>query len=184
MTSTTEFYPECPLGAKLPAVADDQDDKPDKTDKAEKAAAAARALLAAQSVGLLSTISVRRPGTPYGSLTPYALSATGAPLLLISGLAAHTHNLRADPRAGLFVADQTAAADPQAGARVSLMGRALPVPPAGALDARARYLARWPRAVDTVALHDFSLWRFEIEEARFIAGFGDIRWLPASAFTG
>jgi len=153
-------------------------------DKNEKAAAAARALLAAESVGLLSTISVRRPGTPYGSLTPYALSASGAPLLLLSGLAAHTHNLRADPRSGLFVGDHTAAADPQAGARLSLMGRAAPVGSDDEADAGGRYLARWPRTVDTVALHDFSLWRFDIEEARFIAGFGDIRWLPASAFSG
>ena len=152
-------------------------------DKSEKAAAAARALLAAESVGLLSTISVRRAGTPYGSLTPYALSAGGAPLLLLSALAAHTHNLRADPRAGLFVGDQTAVADPQAGARLSLMGRAAPVGVDEEADARVRYLARWPRTVDTVALHDFSFWRFDIEEARFIAGFGDIRWLPASAFT-
>ncbi|HEY6476027.1 MAG TPA: pyridoxamine 5'-phosphate oxidase family protein [Polyangia bacterium] len=151
-------------------------------DAAERAADAARALLAAESVGLLSTISVRRAGTPYGSVTPYALSADGAPLLLLSGLAAHTHNLRADPRAGLFVGDHTAAADPQAGARLSLMGRAVPVPATDEPDARARYLARWPRAADTFALGDFSLWRFDVEEARFIAGFGDIRWLPASAF--
>ena len=46
-------------------------------DKTEKAVAAARALLATESLGLLSTISVRRAGTPYGSLTPYALSAAG-----------------------------------------------------------------------------------------------------------
>jgi hypothetical protein len=62
------------------------------------------------------------------------------------------------------------------------MGRATPVPADEQADARARYLARWPRSVDTVALHDFSFWSFDIEEARFIAGFGDIRWLPASAF--
>jgi putative heme iron utilization protein len=153
-------------------------------DPAERAAAAARALLTAESVGLLSTLSVRRAGTPYGSVTPYALSAGGAPLLLLSTLAAHTHNLRADPRAGLFVGDRSAAADPQAGARLSLMGRAATVPDADAPDARARYIARWPRAVDTLALADFSFWRFEIEEARFIAGFGEIRWLPASAFSG
>ena len=152
-------------------------------DKTERAAAAARALLASESVGLLSTISVRRAGTPYGSLTPYALSAGGAPLLLLSGLAAHTHNLRADPRSGLFVGDHSAVADPQAGARLSLMGRASPVGADEEADARVRYLARWPRSVDTVALHDFTFWRFNIEEARFIAGFGDIRWLPASAFS-
>ena len=80
--------------------------------------------------------------------------------------------------------DHTAAADPQAGARLSLMGRAAPVGADDEADARVRYLARWPRTVDTVALHDFSFWRFDIEEARFIAGFGDIRWLPASAFSG
>jgi putative heme iron utilization protein len=151
-------------------------------DNAERAAAAARALLAGESVGLLSTISVRRPGTPYGSVTPYAVSAEGAPLLLLSGLAAHTHNLRADRRAGLFVGDHSAAADPQAGARLSLMGRAVPLPAAEEPDARARYLARWPQAAQTLSLGDFSFWRFEIEEARFIAGFGEIRWLPASAF--
>jgi heme oxygenase (biliverdin-IX-beta and delta-forming) len=151
-------------------------------DNAERAAAAARTLLAAESVGLLSTISVRRPGTPYGSVTPYAVSAEGGPLLLLSGLAAHTHNLRADPRAGLFVGDHTAAADPQAGARLSLMGRVAPVPAESEPAARARYLARWPNAAQTLSLGDFSFWRFEIEEARFIAGFGEIRWLPASAF--
>jgi putative heme iron utilization protein len=151
-------------------------------DNADRASAAARALLAAESVGVLSTISVRRAGTPYGSVTPYALSSDGAPLLLLSGLAAHTHNLRADPRAGLFVGDHSAAADPQAGARLSLMGRAAPVAEEAAAEARAHYLARWPRAADTLALGDFSFWRFEVEEARFIAGFGEIRWLPASAF--
>lgn len=151
-------------------------------DNAERAAAEARALLAAESVGLLSTISVRRPGTPYGSVTPYTLLASGEPLLLLSGLAAHTHNLRADARAGLFVGDHTAAADPQAGARLSLMGRAGPLPAPDEPDARARYLARWPNAAQTLALGDFSFWRFEIEEARFIAGFGEIRWLAASAF--
>ena len=81
---------------------------------ASPAARAVRALLAAESAGVLSTLSVHRPGTPYGSITPYALSASGAPLLLFSRLAAHTHNLQADPRAGLFVGDRNAVEDPQA----------------------------------------------------------------------
>jgi putative heme iron utilization protein len=138
---------------------------------------AARTLLAAESVGVLSTISVHRPGYPYGSVTPYALSAAGAPLFLFSRLAAHTQNLKADPRAGLFVGDRNAVEDPLAGGRVSLLGRAAPVPAADVDDARARYLARWPRAADYLALGDFSLWQLAIEEARLIAGFGEIRWL-------
>ena len=156
---------------------------PDRDDPspAEVAARGARALLEAESVGVLSTISVRRAGTPYGSVTPYALAATGSPLLLLSRLAAHTQNLTADPRAGLYVGDRSAAADPQAGARISLLGRVVRVDAAEETDARTRYLARWPQAADYFALGDFSLWRFEIEEARFIAGFGDIRWLEGSA---
>jgi putative heme iron utilization protein len=154
------------------------------SDASERAGQAARALLAAESVGVLSTTSVHRPGYPYGSITPYALSDRGAPLLLLSRLAAHTQNLRADPRAGLFIGDRNAVEDPQAGARVSLIGRAAPTDPADETAARERYLARWPRAEAYLALGDFSFWTFEIEEARLIAGFGEIRWLPASTLLG
>jgi hypothetical protein len=134
-----------------------------------------RALLEAESVGLLSTLSVHRDGYPYGSLTPFALSARGLPLLLLSELAAHTKGLRADSRACLFVGDRAAVEDPLAGARVSLLGRAAPVADA---DARARYLARHPRAETCFQLRDFALWELAVEEARLIAGFGSMRWLP------
>jgi putative heme iron utilization protein len=151
------------------------------TSSSDQAGAAARALLAAESVGVLSTLSARHGGAPYGSIAPYALGADGAPLLLLSGLAAHTHNLRADPRAGLFVGDRSAVADPQAGARLSLVGRVAPLAAGAEPDGRARYLARWPQAAQLLALSDFTFWRFQIEEARLIAGFGEIRWLPAGA---
>jgi hypothetical protein len=82
------------------------------------------------------------------------------------------------------VGDRSAAEDPQAGARVSLLGQVTPLPAADEPDARARYLAAWPRAADYLALGDFSFWRLAIEEARLIAGFGEIRWLDGSAFRG
>jgi putative heme iron utilization protein len=141
----------------------------------EPGAAEVRALLEAESVGLLSTTSVHRPGYPYGSLTPFAVSSRGTPLLLLSGLAAHTKNLLADPRACLFVGDRTAAEDPLAGARVSLLGRAVHVEES---DARARYVARHPRATAYLQLRDFALWELVVEEARLISGFGSMRWVP------
>jgi putative heme iron utilization protein len=144
----------------------------------------ARTLLLHESVGLLSTTSVHRPGYPYGSLAPFALSARGAPLLLLSDLAAHTKNLLADPRACLFVGDRTAVEDPQAGARISLLGRAARVVSVNESDARARYLERWPRADGTFQLGGFGLWELAIEEARLIAGFGAIRWLDGAALRG
>jgi putative heme iron utilization protein len=151
----------------------------------EDGAKAARALLAVESVGVLSTLSVHRAGFPYGSVTPYALGPSGAPLLLLlSGLAAHTKNLLADSRAGLFVGDRSAALDPQAGARISLLGRAAPLAAGEQQDARARYLERWPQAAAYFRMADFGLWRLDVEELRLIAGFGEIRWLPGSALIG
>jgi putative heme iron utilization protein len=144
----------------------------------EPGVAEVRALLEAESVGLLSTTSVHRPGYPYGSLTPFAVSRRGYPLLLLSGLAAHTKNLLADPRACLFVGDRSAAEDPLAGARASLLGRAARVPSTDEPDARARYLARHPKAAAYFELRDFALWEVVVEEARLISGFGSMRWLP------
>jgi putative heme iron utilization protein len=141
----------------------------------------ARALLQSEWNGVLSTISVHRAGYPYGSLTPYALSRRGTPIVLISTLAAHTKNLLADARACLFVADSGAAADPQAGGRVSLLGRIERVPAPEEDDARARYLARVPQAAGYFETHDFQLWELAVEEVRLIAGFGQIGWLEGAA---
>ncbi len=145
----------------------------------------ARTLLHSQLQGVLSTISLHRAGYPYGSLTPYALSRAGAPLILISALAAHTQNLIADPRASLFVAaDAGAASDPQAETRISLMGRFARVAAADEADARARYTARLPRADANSRTPDFQLWEMTVEEVRLVAGFGQIGWLEGSAVVG
>lgn len=141
----------------------------------------ARALLFAERNGMLSTISVRRPGYPYGSITPYAVSRQGTPIILISTLAAHTHNLAANPRACLLVGESGAASTPQAGGRVSLMGRFARVPEADENDARARYLARVPEAKGYFGTHDFQLWEMAVDELRIIAGFGKMAWLDGSA---
>ena len=130
---------------------------------------------------MLSTISVHRPGYPYGSLTPYALSRRGAPLILLSALAAHTHNLLADARASLFVGAGDQAGDPQAGARVSLLGRFARGDAASDPDARACYAQQLPRAAANAQMADFQLWEMAVEEVRLVAGFGQIAWLDGAA---
>jgi putative heme iron utilization protein len=140
----------------------------------------ARALLQRQQQGVLSTISVHRAGYPYGSLTPYALSRRGAPVILISALAAHTQNLAADARASLFVAAVDESLDPQAGTRISLLGRFARVAAAEAADARTRYASRLPRASANSQTADFQLWEMEVEAVRLVAGFGQIGWLDGA----
>ena len=63
----------------------------------------ARTLVHVARTGALSTLSRRHPGHPFGSVMPYAPDERGRPLVLISGMAMHTRNLEADPRAGLLV---------------------------------------------------------------------------------
>ena len=76
----------------------------------------ARTLVHLERTGTLGTLSRRHPGHPFVSVMPYAPDAGGRPLLLISGLAMHTQNLDADPRASLLIA-QAGSEDPLALAR-------------------------------------------------------------------
>jgi putative heme iron utilization protein len=142
---------------------------------------AVRRLLRSERQAVLSTVSVRRQGWPFASLAPYASSRQGELILLLSTLAQHTKNLAADSRACLFVQDRRAAADPQAGARATLLGRVRRAAPEELDDVRARYLARHPQAEGYFAQHDFHLYLHSVDEVRFIFGFGLIGWVPGIA---
>ncbi len=156
----------------------------DLPDELKDPAAAARRLLQRERQGSLATLSQHRAGYPFGSVAPYALSPRGEPILVLSGLAQHTKNVLADPRASLLVQDSAglaAGADVQAHGRVTLLGQVAPVPAVALPGLRARYLARHPEAARTAAGHDFRFYSLAIEEARFIGGFGKICWIAASA---
>ncbi len=59
----------------------------------------ARTLVYLGRVASLSTLSRKQPGFPFGSVMPYGLDEQGRPIFLISTMAMHTQNLKADPRA-------------------------------------------------------------------------------------
>jgi putative heme iron utilization protein len=147
-------------------------------------AAAVRDLLDRERHGVLSTILTRPQAPesrasafPFGSITPYALSSEGDPILLLSEIAEHAKNLRRDPRASLFVADSEAAADPQAGARVTLLGRGEPAGESEVAGLRDAYLGLFPRAAGYFDAHAFTIFVLRVERVRWIAGFGSMGWL-------
>lgn len=118
-------------------------------------------------------------GWPYASLVLLAVEPTAVPLLLISDLAEHTRNIRADPRVALLVDGTAGLADPLTGARASLLGRAVPCAPSDA--ALVRYVARHPSAALYAGFRDFHLFRVELVAAHLVAGFGRIHWAPADS---
>src|SRR5262249_49588160 len=64
-----------------------------------------RALLATRACGSLATISNECPGYPFASLVGYAVDDRGRPLFCLSGLAEHSRNIAADPRASLMITE-------------------------------------------------------------------------------
>lgn len=138
-------------------------------------------MLARERTGVLSTLSVKEPGWPFGSITPYAGLESGAPIILISEIAEHTRNIRHDSRVSLLVQDSGALAKPQAGARVTLLGYAMPVPPPYLDRARYLYSTRFPDSADYFSAHDFSLYVVVTTQVRYIGGFGDIHWMTGDA---
>ncbi len=136
-----------------------------------------RALLQKERNAVLCTISKKIEGWPFGSISPYTATNTGEPIILISEIAEHTRNLRADARVSLIVQDSNAIKDPQAGARATLIGYAMPVPEPYLEDASRRYLELFPNSASFFDAHDFTLFQIRVSKVRFIGGFGEIYWL-------
>lgn len=139
----------------------------------------ARSLLVSGEFAVLSTLSQEVPGFPFGSVTPYCLDTRGRPVILISELAQHTRNLKADDKASLLVF--AGGDDVQASARLTLLGRMAPVVANEVAALAERYYRHFPQCRGHHTELDFSFWTMTVERARFIGGFGRIHWLGADS---
>jgi hypothetical protein len=136
-----------------------------------------RGLLRRARTGALSSALARDDsGWPYPSLALVTVDHAGNPLLLLSDLADHTANLKADPRLGLLVGETEGLDDPLTGARAGVLGRAEKVADEALLQ---RVVRRHPGAAIYAGFTDFNLYRLTVERAHLVAGFGRIHWLEA-----
>lgn len=123
-----------------------------------------------------ASLATSLDGWPYASLVLAAAAPDASPVLLLSGLAQHTKNLGAEPRASLLFDGTGGLDDPLTGPRVTVLGR---------LDRcddsrlRARFVARHPSAALYAGFGDFALYRLAVERAHLVAGFGRIDWVAA-----
>lgn len=141
-----------------------------------------RTLLHLNALATLSTLSRKQPGFPFGSLMPYALDDAGRPLFLISNMAMHTQNLKADPRASLFVTQPAADGDPLGAARATFIGNILQVPEEEKPAVRELYLARHENSRYWVDFADFSFFRMDILDLYYVGGFGVMGWVTAADY--
>ncbi len=133
-----------------------------------------------------AALGTLRNGAPFVSMVPYTVSDDLTAFdIHISALAHHTRDILADARVSLMIAaPEGPDADAQTLARVSIQGEAVMLPKnvPGYVEARIRYLTRFPSAAVSFNLGDFALYRIEVQSARFVAGFGRIFNLKADAF--
>lgn len=135
-----------------------------------------RSLLVGASTGFLSTISVHVEGHPFGSLVSHATTSHGDPLFLLSRLAEHTTNFRADPRASFMVTEDRAG-DPLEAARLTLLGSIEEFD-----EAREPYLERHPQAKLYAGFKDFAFYRLKVRECRYVGGFGEMSWVKLEEY--
>ncbi|MBP2316221.1 HugZ family protein [Azospirillum soli] len=173
MSSTESSKAPTPSGSGEPASSDaagKSGGKPGDT---------ARRLLRTVDRASLATAQRDASGWPYPSLVQVALDLNGTPLLLLSTLADHTKNIADDPRVGLLFDGTAGMAQPLAGARVSVLGRA---ERSDDPRHRARFLARHPGASFYAGFGDFGIYKVSVDRAHLVAGFGRVHWVDSAEF--
>ncbi len=139
----------------------------------------ARTLAANAGTGTLCTLAQDMDGYPYGSFVTFGLDA-GSPVFLISELAEHTRNLRADSRSSLLVVEQ-GTGDPLARGRITIAGKIRVLERRPDLDtAREAFLRFHSNAAYYIDFKDFHLWRQEVQSLRYIGGYGRMSWIEAA----
>jgi heme iron utilization protein len=133
-------------------------------------------------IGSLSTLSRKQPGFPFGSVMPYGLDDRGRPIFLISTMAMHTQNLRADARSSLLVTQVDSSGDVLGASRVTLVGNVLRIPEPKVAEARELYLGRYANSKYWVDFEDFSFYRLDVVDIYYVGGFGVMGWVSASEY--
>ncbi|WP_085906512.1 HugZ family protein [Kiloniella majae] len=113
---------------------------------------------------------------PYASLSLVTLDHDATPYMMLSDLADHSQNMAHNPKTGLLFDGTAGYRDPLAGGRVTLIGTMRKVNDDRMLQ---RFLTRHPASKLYAGFKDFSLYRYDIQEAHLIGGFAKAIWVPA-----
>jgi putative heme iron utilization protein len=126
---------------------------------------------------LATALPAGRPGEPagpYASLVLVAVDHDLSPILLLSDLAEHSKAIAADRRVSLLFDGTAGLAQPLAGPRVTLLGRAAKT---GDERLKQRFLRHHPDAEMYAGFGDFNFYKVTLERTHLVGGFGKIRWI-------
>ncbi len=122
--------------------------------------------------------TIHPSGMPFVSLVNVARFAPLEMVMLLSGLAQHTRNLRHDSRCSLLlIGDVPTGTDKMTGQRVTLTGEITELVHENDSAQRTAIVAHHPGAAMYADFKDFAIYQMQITEAHLVAGFGRIETL-------
>ncbi|MES5099601.1 pyridoxamine 5'-phosphate oxidase family protein [Agrobacterium sp. BA1120] len=128
----------------------------------------ARDVLHTCRIAGLATIDPQS-GYPYNTATNIAIEPDGTPFFFAARLALHARNIEMDPRISLVLAPFSKG-DALTLPRLTLVGKALLMGDDEVPLAKARYIARYPKAKLYLSLPDTQLYRLNIEGVQINGG--------------
>ena len=141
-------------------------------------------LIDAQRVASLATMNAAQK--PMVSMVPFAVLPDCVRLIVhVSNLAAHTANMRLYSDIALMIMQtEKGRATVHDLPRLTLQARAVFLQPESEIldTARGIYLGRFPEAEPMTKLGDFQFVALEVQDVRFVAGFGAARNIPLNVF--
>jgi heme iron utilization protein len=134
-------------------------------------------LLSLMKSSKTASLGTCKENQPYVSLTPYSCKENFTEFYIhISKLAVHTKNITDNSKVSLMISQsEDTNTNPLSLARVTLTGNALEV---GRADInynsiKENYLKKYPTAEMLFNLDDFHIYKIEIEQGRYVAGFAN-----------
>ena len=128
--------------------------------------------------GVLSTVSKKYEGYPFGSFVTFISGADRSIIFYASDIAQHTINLKNNSKACITLFNLSEG-DKQDSARLSLLGDVKKIEED--IDEISRqFIEFFPESSQYSNMHDFNFYKLDISQVRWIGGFGKIAWLSST----
>ena len=128
--------------------------------------------------GVLSTVSKKYEGYPFGSFVTFISGADRCIIFYASDIAQHTINLKNNSKACITLFNLSEG-DKQDSARLSLMGDVKKIDK-DVEEISRQFIEFFPESSQYSKMHDFNFYSLNISQVRWIGGFGKIAWLSST----
>ena len=128
--------------------------------------------------GVLSTVSKKYEGYPFGSFVTFISGADRSIIFYASDIAQHTINLKNNSKACITLFNLSEG-DKQDSARLSLLGDVKKIDK-DVEEISRQFMEFFPESSQYSNMHDFNFYKLNISQVRWIGGFGKIAWLSST----